>query len=201
VAGFKAARVVLALLALSFASQPGPLMGQGGWRSYNVKYPDGLRGLDFTVRFPHEYVESDTAKPGDSKEFSIRGEGYVYYLSIDIFNLDEININNVYQDSNGNYINELLEIGWLGIVSQLDGAQSYSTGFLNNNPYCDVKIIKSQNSPYQAYDYMESRLIMRNNKIISLRCGDVMLDEKLNNHNNHNKNVCQPFFNSLTFNE
>jgi hypothetical protein len=196
--GVRAARMVLALLALILASEPGPLMGQGGWRSYNVKNPYGWEGVDFTVRFPRDYVESAGAKPLVYKEFDIISENYIHYLSITILNVPT----DIYLDINSNYISKLIEVSWPNLVRQLDGAQSYSTGFFNNKPYCDVKVVQSQLLPYQVYRYIEIRIIMqKNNKMISLQCGDIMSDNRLNNHIEHNKNVCQPFFNSLTFNE
>jgi hypothetical protein len=192
-------KVLAALAATIILATAGAAQAQNGWLEFVVTNPVGAKGVRFSVKHPASYVESEMAKPGVHKEFYQLGNNdeYLYFLSITVLNIGRNYTNTFLKTDNGVWITEMVEELWKNFIEQLNGVVSYTTGYYDGYPACDIIINQSKPGLYNLYREIDYRLVMYNNILIGLQCGDVMMNKGDNKHKSHVKNVCQPFFASL----
>ncbi|MDR2459652.1 MAG: hypothetical protein LBE38_02540 [Deltaproteobacteria bacterium] len=184
--------VIIACSSLAFAQTD-------NWTEYNTKGKSLAYGLDATVKIPPDFISSSPIE-GVLMEYTRPYAGSDVEKSGTYLTLAFIPDNSIpvyYQTEHGVWDEELVNTGLEALVSRFTGLQDYIITMDTDFPFVDMQLKHIPEGRNKRYRDIDARLILTDNMIVKLECGDFSEVQEEVNHADQLETVCIPFFSSF----
>jgi hypothetical protein len=196
--------MLLTLLALTSFWPSNASAQYRNWKGFRTVFEPAARGVDVTVMIPPGFGAEESS-PVALKQFVkyFPTEERLAYVAIGVIPTDNVPYENrwsrIMKDRHGNWLKDKVEQSLNNFARENIGYVGSRIHYFRSYPAVDIDIrMNPVDDLYWGWADLDVRFLFFDDDVIKLECGDISAAPG-SYHAGTSREICRPFFDSLTF--